>query len=288
MHFKHPLALSLAFFASAGFAQFTPGFTQHSLTNGAPSWGGIDMFLENTSDVYLNSFSVVDTGGWNTGIDVGFNGSYFDNNSFTYGSYTMGSLIGAGQNWQFGGIFGGMLGLNLNTTVAEGTYTAEIQLRGGATDTSDDLLLSFLETVEVVNYNLDLSSPDTYIELAPGGSTTIRHHLVNNSANAFLVNSRSYSWSTVGRDQFDIQFSSGYPSQILPSEDLTVSHLDITALPTFTDSWSFTSEIIGGWYQDDANFIQISTHTLAPVPEPATLAVLGLGAAALIRRRRKG
>ncbi len=280
---------ALAAISAAAAAQdFFEGTTTHSVQNdNFLILSGIDMGMVSETDFYYNAFNVVGGSSWNEDIQINFNGSYWDNNLNAAGNYALGTQIRGTQDWYFGGFFGGMFLLGLNGTVAQGTYSTTIELLGGETDTSMDVLHSFTETVEVVDFGLLLSSPDTNIVLPPLGSTVIRHRLQNTSGTPFRLSSRYYSWSMAGRDQFDIEFSDGYPDELLPSSDQTVNHLDVTALPTFTTPFTFRSGIIGGWYDDDAVYLQAGEHTLSPVPEPATLVALGGAIAALAARRRK-
>lgn len=283
------LALAVFGFGSAQAQVFTTGETTHSLQNTNYSISsGVDIGIDSTSDFYINAINVVGGGSWDPGFQVYFNGSYFDNNSFTSGSYSLGDVISGTQNWFFGGFFGGMFGLSFNAPVALGTYSSTFEILGGATNSDMNVLHSFTETIEVVDFGLGLSTPDTDVDLAPGGSTVIRHNLQNNGSRSFLLSSRYMSWSMSGYDQFDFDFSDGYPTVIDPADNLTnVNHLDVTAHPDFANEFTFRSGIIGGYYGDDAVWLEVGTHTLRPVPEPATLIALGMGALTLARRRRK-
>jgi hypothetical protein len=283
---------ALAMMATAGASlsaqDFSVGETLHSLQNGANAISsGIDISLTSETDFFINGFNVVGGSSWDGNLAISFNGSYYDFGSQTSGFYNLGDPITGTVDWYFGGFFGGMFGLGFNDTVPLGTYTTEIEIFGGATSTSEDVLFSFEETIEVVEYGLNLSSPDTNVFLAPLGSTVIRHRLINNGSKAFLMGSRYYGWSEVGRDQFDIQFSNNYPGSIGNGEDLLVNHLDVTALASFTTPWNFQSGIIGGHYSDDATWFEVSGHTLTPVPEPATMIALGGAVLALASGRRR-
>lgn len=290
LHFvRLPLLASFVLAAALASAQsFTVGETTHSLQNANAGIGsGIDMHLESDVDFFINGFNVVGGGSWDSNISVDFNGSYFDNVLFTSGIYALGTQITGTQDWYFGGFFGGMFNLGLQDTVALGSYTTTIELLGGATDSSMDVLTSFDETVDIVEFGMAVSSPDSTVYLPPLGSTNIRHHLQNSGNNAFLIGSRYYSWSMPGIDQFDITFSDGYPGVVNPNDDLTVNHLDITAHADFTAPFTFSSGIVGGWYSDDAVWLSAGEHTLNPVPEPMTLLGLGGALVALASRRRR-
>jgi len=284
-----PILASIALAASVAHSQsFTVGVTTHSLqSDNAGIGSGIDMQMESSADFYINGFNVVGGGSWDPNLSVNFNGGYFDNNSFTYGTYSLGTQVTGTQDWYFGGFFGGMFTLGFADTVGLGTYTTTIELLGGATESSMDVLTSFDETVEVVDFGLALSSPDTNVILPPLGSTNIRHHVVNSSNHDFLVGSRYYGWSMPGRDQFDIDFSDGYPAKIDAGADVLLTHLDITAHADFTTPFTFASGFIGGWYADDAVWLKVSDHTLTPVPEPMTVIGLAGALAALASRRRR-
>lgn len=267
---------------------FTVGETRHSVQNDNVFIdSGIDMQLDSSSDFYLNGFNVVGGASWNDDISLVFDGSYWDFLNSTYGTYNLGDLISGTQSWFFGGFFGGMLNINLNAPVPLGTYTTTIELLGGSTASSMDVLSSFEETIDVVDFGLQLSSPDTNIVLAPLGSTVIRHRLQNTSNTAFEIGSRYYGWSMDGSDQFDFSFTASYPAVMDPGSDQTVEHMNVTAHADFTTPFTLSSGIIGGWYSDDAVWLQAGEHTLTPVPEPSAIIGLGAAIAALAARRRR-
>lgn len=269
-------------------AQLSEGITRHSLQNSNTAINsGVDVNLLSSNDFYMNEINVAGGAGWDAGFDVNFNGSYFDRNANAFGNYTFGDLISGNQDWLFGGLFGGMFALGFNAPVALGTYSTTFEVLGGATSSSTDVLLSFTEIIDVVDFGLVLSSPDSNIGLPPGGSAMIRHNLHNTGTEEFRINSRYISWSMPGIDQFAFEFSNTYPNALAPSENLTnVDHVRFDALPSFVNPFTFSSGVIGGLYEDDTVWLEAGSHTLTPVPEPATMTLFASAVLVGLRRRR--
>ncbi len=88
--------------------------------------------------------------------------------------------------------------------------------------------------------------------------------------------------STVGLTGFDISGATGIAYASLTSVGSNVSASNLFRVNLTTGQATFLSTIGSG------NADRIMDISAAPVPEPATMAALGLGVAALLRRRRKG
>ena len=86
-------------------------------------------------------------------------------------------------------------------------------------------------------------------------------------------------WSVVEFDGSDVSVDAFYISQIIPGQDSTVLWFDSPQPYTIVDGMA--SGITGGVYRS------FEGNLYSPIPEPATMSLLALGAGFVIRRRHK-
>ena len=280
--------LALPAFSAAGL--FFEGANSYSTAAGSAPGGKLDARTDLlTSDLYINSLSLSGGTFGSSGLSLEANGGYFqqyDSGSNLVGGayYYFGTPLAAGYSYDSLGVFNGLFGFS-GPGVA-GTYTGTVDVLGGSSSSASDLLATVSFTVEVVSgFGLAITYPTNNFTVGIGQTAMLQNRVVNSSSRNFLVNSRYFSYSTAPSG-FTINFEN-YPSSFAANSDVTVDSLSFTGVSSGPQWTGIDNGVFGGYYSDDLNDITGGgAFTVNPVPEPATLTILGLGGLALVRRRR--
>jgi len=283
--------LGIAAFSSAGL-NFT-GTNDYSSELGFSPGGKIDTEIDLlTSGLYINGASF-GSGNLSTSgllIDT-FNTRFrqFDGSGIEVGEfgYTWGTELASGFGYNSVGVFDGLFGFYGSTT-GSGVYTGTVDIFGGSSSTASDLLGSANVTIEVVNgFGITVTYPQSSFAVNPGQTQTLQHTLQNSSNRAATVQSRYYSAGTSPQG-FTVDFEyNGYPNSLGANSSQTVAHMVFTGVDPSGPVWTANSGVFVGYYGDDLNSVSGGDFSVQAVPEPATLAMLGLGGALIARRRRK-
>jgi hypothetical protein len=170
-------------------------------------------------------------------------------------------------------------------SVLQGAYTAGFSTTTGVTDGSYSLSLT---GTAGPSYGQMLGSPSTTLltsELAgasalsfdvyaPGGSFGyyLQFDVVNNSDTGYMsLDGYSYSGVSIGGEStVTVPVSASLQSALAASPNGTSIYIQV-----------------GGGYSDGNETFYLDNVRLTPAPEPATLALMGLGMASLIMIRRR-
>jgi len=286
------LSTMLALPAISAAGLFFNGTNDYSAEADSSPRGRIDAETDLlTSDLYINSLSL--TGGTfaSSGLSLDTAGARFTqfdggDNFVGYIDYSFGDTLASGFKYQSTGIFSGLFGFTGQGTT--GTYTGSVDILGGANSSAADVLATVNFTLEIVSsYGLTITYPVNTITVGPGQQAVLQNRVVNSSDRDFLVNSRYVSLynNPIG---FTLDFDGTYPSTFAANSDVTVDSLRFTGGnggPIWT---GLSNGVIGGLFVDDYSTLPGGGQfTVNPVPEPASLAILGLGGLALARRRQR-
>lgn len=290
------LALTGVFFAPTALADNTisQGFDTKSalldtsnLFSSSTKFGGTLFRTDGDPDLFLNEVNVTLGSGWDAALDLNT-----DFSTLNFG-YTLGTLIPLNTFFDF--TFAARFG-SVDSAVAVGTYSFDVALIGGETSTSTNVLHNFTYNLEVVagfNPGLTASASPSVVG-AVGDQSTVSMTLQNNTGRTLITNGL-FTNGGVGSayDNMDFEFNfAGNP---------WLGNLALNAGDSFTGAHSFYTVrastvpgvydarggIYGGYYQGDEHWLLSSNNpNIEVVPEPATLAALGIVAVALRRRRK--
>lgn len=205
---------------------------------------------------FTESFNVVTGGTGASGTLTADQSWAYANNAVTVGSTTWFQ----GNTTVFTGHSGGYIGANFNSTTGSNAISTWLW--------SPVRTLNNGDTFSFYSRSINSSFPDRlHLKLGLNGAST-------NVADYSTVLTSINPNLTVG----------GYPG-VWTQYTVTLSGLSGPTSGRFAFHYDVTNAGPSGANSD---YIGIDTvaYTANPVPEPATMAVLGLGAAALIRRRR--
>ncbi len=283
--------LGLAGFSSAGLT-FT-GINDYSSELASNPGGRVDAEIDLlTSGLFINSASFGSGNLATSGFQIDtFNTNFrkLDSTGTDLGGfhYAWGTQLDSGFGYSASGIFDGLFGFFGNAS-ASGVYTGTVDIFGGEDSASTDLLGTATVSIEVVNgFGITVTYPQSSFTLNPGQTQTLQHTLQNTSGRAANVQSRYYSLGAQPQG-FTVDFTqNGYPNSLGANSSQTVDHIIFAGVDPSGPVWTEESGVIVGYYGDDLNGISGGNFSVQAVPEPATLAVLGLGGALLARRRRK-
>ena len=248
------------------------------------------------SDLFINNMVITPGGTYDPLIAMQTNvGSfdYHDNNSNINNTYIFGTAISADNDWSFNGAFHNG---EIDAAVADGIYDFSLDFMGGANSEDNSTLASFGLHVDVFQ-KIDLTTnmvatPTTIKEGGPG--TVVSMTVTNNMVGRTFV-TRSWYVSNFSDGsghflQFDNFAGNWFDQSIAPGDSHTDDHsLWHAALNTPIGHYTGFNGVIGDVHEGDFIFMDSTRQAEVDVivPEPASFAVLGLGALALIRRRRK-
>lgn len=236
-------------------------------------------------DFYLNAIDVVGGPGWDPNITFNSVGPTIGSDT---NAYTLGTALQADHSYfwddliRHDGAF--------DSTIAPGLYSFDVVFSGGSTPTSADILYTQslqVEIVERVDASVSVSQDRSVINT--GETVTVSAVLQNNMARDFVTTTWFVSGSTPG---LSLNFvGDWFNKTIAPGGSRSDLHSTWTALATDPAGvYHKTGGIVGGLYNGD-NFLFASVGGdnvhITVVPEPGTMAALGLGALAVLRRRKK-
>lgn len=269
----------------ASAQSWSPGESMFSLLNNAGTVSPDLYFTNDSSDeIFLNSFSV-NPGSSGAGLFSVAQGNIFG----SAGPFSFGGSVQPGDDL-FAGGFDGFFDVSIISPLSKGVYDLEIDILGGATASSSDVLYTMSISIEAVDgFGVSYTAPNPVRNLGPGENTTLTLDSVNTSNRDFFVTSQYFSWSAPLRDAFDLTFITG-PSLIAAGDSISADHLLAKPVPGFEgQSFTFRMGYFGGYYSDDYNFLEGSNPVTlnSVVPEPASMISLGIAAFGLLARRKR-
>lgn len=290
------LALTGVFFAPLAFADNTifQGFDTKSalvdtsnLFSSSTTYAGSIFRQNGDPDLFLNEVNVTLGSGWDSALDLNT-----DFTSLNF-AYTLGTLIPLNTFIEFN--FAQRSG-SVDAAVAPGSYSFDVALVGGETNTSTSLLHTFTYTLEVVSaFNVGLTaSASPNVVGAVGDQSTVSMTVQNNTGRTLVTNGLfANGGSGSAYDNMDFQFNfAGNPwlggLSLNAGDSFTGAHSFYTVrASTVPGVYDARGGVYGGYYLGDEHFVSSSNNpNIEVVPEPATLAALGIVAVALRRRRK--
>lgn len=244
-------------------------------------------------DLFINNMVITGGAGYDPLIDIQTQSGGFDFNGGGANHYTFGTAISGDNDWNFAGAFHNG---NIDSAVADGIYDFNLDILGGGDDLASDTLASFglhVDVFQKIDINTTMTAtPGTIKEGGPG--TLVSMTVTNNMTGR---NFTSKSWWVSGFGDglgnflsFDDFSGDWFNKVIVPggvrTDDHSMWHAELdTPIGTYT---SFNG-VIGDVNEGDFIFLTADQQAQVTVlvPEPASFAVLGLGALALIRRRKQ-
>lgn len=179
---------------------------------------------------------------------------------------------------------GGIQTLNPVYTTSGDTYTANVS---GATVTADRYLdITWWHTFDTTQATAGSPATAPYIQVTQTMSGLVRQVSGTGVADFTAILTETVKDSTgavQGSNNPTFNFSQAVGTQWVP---FSFSATTIFSAPLASGT-SFKDNVIVNTTPGVEVQITSITQNYTPVPEPASMAVLGLGAAALIRRRRK-
>ncbi len=245
-------------------------------------------------DLYINNMAITPGAGYNALIDMQTQVGGFDFNGGGPGNhYTFGTAISGANNWNFAGAFQNG---PVDSAVADGVYDFTLGIFGGASDIANDTLASYGLHVDIIQ-KLDISvitSANPGVILQNGTGTEVSMTVTNNmTGNNFITNTWYVSGFGNGLGDFlnfDGFTGNWFDQVITPGNSHSDTH-SLWSAGASTPIGTYTGDngVVGGLHFGDFAFMKTDQQAQVTVlvPEPASFAVLGLGALALIRRRKQ-
>lgn len=196
--------------------------------------------------------------------------------------------------WGFlGGMFNVARDWNSSTVPAAGMYSATMDILGGTSDTATDVLatlsLQFELLADPLSLTQTVANPDQ--TTTPGGTSNYNVTLTAGSSPVWTW--PVYSYMDAQLDHSNLGFvtwpaQSDFNTMLGAGESWTGDVISWTAAAnTPNGTHHGIIRMMGGKYVGDETYMTASDVSWTVVPEPASMAVLGLGALALMRRRAR-
>ncbi len=243
-------------------------------------------------DLFINNMVITGGVGYNPLINMQTQVGGFDFNGGGSNHYTFGTAINGDNDWNLAGAFHNG---NIDSAVTDGVYDFNLDFIGGADDSATNVLASFglhVDVFQKIDINTVTSaSPSTIKEGGPGTEVSMT---VTNNMSGRNFTTRSWWVSTFGDGlghelAFDNFTGDWFDKVIAPGGSRTDTHSTWHAeLNTPIGHYTGFNGIIGDVHDGDFIFLNADKQAEVDVlvPEPASLAVLGIGALALLRRRK--
>lgn len=268
-----------------------------NLWNGVATTGYGFNVTTNASDpaYYINNIELVPGAGWNSNLTFNiadYNGSGTLGNGFSNNDYTLGTPLKQGTTYYWSNVLAHYGAFD--SSIATGIYSFDAVFQGGLNSTATNTLFDAQLQVEIVK-KVDVSVTPSYDQqtIGQGGTSTVSETVKNNMANRTFV---STTWFITGMGDGSGNSLSGnfvgnwFDQSIAPGDSLTGQHSTWTAAGNQAPgTYTGDTGIVGGLYNGDQLFFGNPSNTTIYVaaPEPAAMALLGMGAMAVIRRRRR-
>ncbi len=243
-------------------------------------------------DLFINNMVITGGTGYNPLINMQTQIGGFDFNGGGVNHYTFGTAINGANNWDLAGAFHDG---NIDSGVADGIYDFNLDILGGGNNLATNVLASFglhVDVFQKIDINTVMSAtPSTIKEGGPGTevSMTVTNHMTGRN-----FTTRSWWVSTFGDGlgnelAFDNFTGNWFDKVIAPGDSRTDSHSTWHAnLNTPIGHYTGFNGVIGDVHDGDFIFLNADQQAEVNVivPEPASMAVLGLGVLGLLRRRK--
>ena len=286
--------------AGGAFAQFSQnnGDTHTEMRDksnvfiDSTNWGVSLQTSASDAPLFINNMTITPGVGYDNNIAMQTQVGGFDYNGSTKGHYNFGDAITGDNSWNFAGAFHNGA---IDASVADGVYDFSLGIIGGANNSATDMLASYNLHVDVIQ-KIDITTtftanPNTILE--GGTGTELSMTVTNNMTGKNFITSSWYV-SGFGDGQgnylsFDNFTGNWFGQVISPGGSHTDTHSTWHAdLNTPIGTYTGDNGVIGGAHDGDFYFMNTDRQAVVTVlvPEPASFAVLGVGALALIRRRR--
>jgi hypothetical protein len=246
------------------------------------------LFSQDASDpdLYINSFNMNFGAGWDPLINL--------NLGTTFTGYTLGSQITGATTFNLENVVN-RTG-TLNNAIAEGIYDFSLDILGGATNSSSGILTTINYQLEVYNrIDFTISANATPNIIGQGGTSDMKVTLKNDMASRNLLTTTWYTGGNGGPftdglgNNLGANFTGNWFSKtIVPGDSRTDDHTQWFATATqVLGTYSGGFGIVAGINPGDEFFIKAPVTTIQVVPEPVSVCALGLGALALLRKRKQ-
>lgn len=240
-------------------------------------------------DLYINSFNLVPGTVYDAGLNFELSTVFNVYDGAATTTHMLGDMI-TGEAWfNFNGLAARYD--SVDAAIPNGFYDFSVEVLGGTAATSTDVIDSVHFVVEVADrIDFHTNALVTPNPMTMGGNGIVSATLTNDMVGRNL---KTTTWwisgfnDGAGHTLDFINFRGDwFSTDLAPGASATGDHSEWRA-GTAAVNGNYTSNtgIVGGLYQGDWHWMSANAR-VAVVPEPATLAVLGFGAVALMRRRR--